>query len=175
MSEPEKTDAKPAAAKKPGMVMLVVVGALAVGGGVGTPLLISKLSGDEAETTAHARVTKIAGIEMPEPGSKTTFIDFEEVVVNLNESRFNRYLKLGFSLQIASTQKSAIETLIKQKQVVLKNWLISHIADKSLEDVGSKIGHNRLRREIHDQFNLVLFDDGVERVQDVLFKEFNIQ
>lgn len=176
MSEPEKKAEEAKPAKKGGLVPLIIVGALAVGGGVGAPIVMGKLAGsDEQEAHPEPQITKISGIEIPEPGRKVSYIDFDEIVVNLNEPRFNRYLKISFSLQVATTQKSAIEKLILAKKVILKNWLIGHLADKSADDVRAKFGHNRLRREIHDAFNMILFDDGIERVQDVLFKELNIQ
>ena len=59
--------------------------------------------------------------------------------------------------------------------VVLKNWLIAHLREKKLEDVRGKLGHNTLRREIHDKFNEMLFTDGIERIQDVLFQDFKVQ
>ena len=120
-------------------------------------------------------VAKFGKIKFAKPSKNSSFIDFEEVIVNLDESRFNRYLKLAFSLQVAANHQSDVESLIEGKKAVLKNWLISHLADKSLDDVKGKFGHSRLRREISDYFNEVLFEDGVERIQDVLFKELNIQ
>ena len=172
MAEQENTEEKKPAGKS-GMIMMVVVGALAVGGGVATPLVLAQLNG--ADPGTKVAVTKTSGIAIPEPTEKTTFIDFDEVTVNLDESRFNRYLALSISLEVAEVQKLAIEKLIDEKKAVLNNWLIIHLADKSLEDVRGKFGHNRLRREIHDFFNMTLFDDGIERIQDVLLKKINIQ
>lgn len=124
---------------------------------------------------ANKVVAKFGKIKFAKPSKNSSFIDFEEVIVNLDESRFNRYLKLAFSLQVAANHQGDVESLIEGKKAVLKNWLISHLADKSLDDVKGKFGHSRLRREISDYFNEVLFEDGVERIQDVLFKELNIQ
>ncbi len=172
MAEQENTDDKKKSGKG-GLIMTVVVGALAVGGGVATPLIFASMSGEK--TGQSSETTAKGGLNIPEATDKTTYIEFDEVVVNLDESRFNRYLKMNFSLQVAESQKVEIEKLITEKKAVLKNWLISHLADKSLEDIRGKFGHNRLRREIHDYFNMVLFEDGVERIQDILFKELNIQ
>ena len=49
------------------------------------------------------------------------------------------------------------------------------MAEKGTEDLRGKFGRNRLRREMHDYFNKVLFEDGIERIQDVLFSEFHVQ
>lgn len=120
-------------------------------------------------------VAKHGKIKFPKPSKIPAFIDFEEIIVNLDESRFNRYLKIVFSMQVAENHRGDIESLIEGKKAILKNWLISHLADKSLDDIKGKFGHSRLRREISDYFNQVLFEDGVERIQDILFKELNVQ
>ena len=64
---------------------------------------------------------------------------------------------------------------VESRIPILRTWLTSHLADKSMEDVRGKAGINRLRREIQDQFNALLFDDGHERVRDVLFEEFHVE
>jgi flagellar basal body-associated protein FliL len=173
MAEPENAPEEKKKSGKSGLMMTVVIGALAVGGGVATPLVFASLKGDDANNSTQS--AKKGGMDIPDATEKTTYIEFDEIVCNLNEARFNRYLKLNFSLQVAETQKVKIEALINEKKAVLKNWMIGHLADKSLEDIQGKFGHNRLRREIHDYFNLVLFDDGIERIQDILFKDLNIQ
>ncbi|MFO0033917.1 MAG: flagellar basal body-associated FliL family protein [Planctomycetota bacterium] len=84
-------------------------------------------------------------------------------------------MKVVFSLQVAENHRGDVESLIEGKKAILKNWLISHLADKSLDDIKGKFGHSRLRREISEYFNQQLFEDGVERIQDILFKELNVQ
>jgi flagellar basal body-associated protein FliL len=69
----------------------------------------------------------------------------------------------------------AVEAAIKKHAPKLRTWLTSHLADKTMEDVRGKVGINRLRREIQDQFNQLMFDDGRERVGDVLFEEFHVE
>ena len=34
---------------------------------------------------------------------------------------------------------------------------------------------NRIRREIRDQFNTILFPDGYDRIEQVLFQQYNVQ
>ena len=98
-----------------------------------------------------------------------------EVTVNLDEARFSRFLRLSFSLQVAKSQKAEIELMVEEKAVVFKNWIQIQLAEKGTEDLKGKFGRNRVRRELQDYFNEVLFEDGVERVQDILFNEFHVQ
>ena len=86
-----------------------------------------------------------------------------------------RFLRLDISLQIDEAQQLKIEEIHEKNKAVLRNWLLSHISDKAMDDIRGAAGQNRLRREIKEQFNAVLFPDGVDRIHDVLFQEFNVQ
>ncbi len=144
----------------------VFVAVISIGGGFATPFLINGFSN---QTSAEKNSPDVADDEPP------TFIEFGEVVVNLNESRLNRYLRLNISLLVDESQKAEIESLIEQKKTILKSWLLSYLADKGMEDIRGATGQNRLRREIQNHFNSVLFADGYQRIRNVLFLEFNIQ
>ncbi len=49
------------------------------------------------------------------------------------------------------------------------------MSDKGLQEVSGAGGVNRLRREIQDQFNALLYQDGSDKIRDVLFEEFVVQ
>ena len=148
------------------LIWLVVV-SVSIGGGFATPLVIAKWNQpvDKADE----------GPDVPDPNEEVDYIDFDEVVVNLGDSRFSRYLKLKFSLEVPKSQKVEIEQLIKAKKAVLMNRIISHISEIKIDDLKGAFGQNRLRREMHDYFNEILFQDGIERIKDILFREFHVQ
>ena len=153
------------------LIVWGVVFVMGAGTGVAVPMFI--LPSDSKEESQA--VVDENRMDIPEPDEELAFVDFDEVVINLNDDRYSRYLTCTFSLQIAASQQEAIQKLVDDKNVVLKNWLIAHLRDKKLEDVRGKLGHNLLRREIHDKFNEMLFTDGIERIQDVLFQDFKVQ
>ena len=62
-----------------------------------------------------------------------------------------------------------------QKKAIMKHWLISHLSDKSLKDVSGAAGVNRLRREVLEHFNDLMYPDGSEKIKDILFEEFVVQ
>ena len=102
---------------------------------------------------------------------------FGDVVVNLNDQRMNRYLRLGISMMVEGTPKDEkeFETTMEKKKSLLTSWLLSYLADMSMEDVRGAAGQNRLRREIQNAFNETLFPDGNDRIHELLFEEFSIQ
>ena len=150
------------------LIWLVVI-LVAIGGGVATPFVIAQLA------TTSAAAPEQEEIAEPEADEEAEFIEFGEVTVNLDEARFSRYLRINFSLQVAKSQKEEIKKLVDDKKIIFENWIQVHLADKTTEDLVGKFGRNRVRREMLDFFNEYLFDDGIERIQDVLFKEFHVQ
>jgi flagellar basal body-associated protein FliL len=122
----------------------------------------------EVETNEEAPASPA---EEPKPAE----IDFGMIVANLDEGRLTRYLQVHIFLQVTEKEKEEISAKVTANEAVLKNWLISYLSDQDLEDIRGAIGQNRLRREIRDQFNTVLFPDGYDRIDQVLFVAFNVQ
>lgn len=161
--------------KSGGLVSKLVIWGLVFVLGVSTGVATAMFVMPPAEEEGKPQIPMIDKMEIPEPDDKLAFLEFDEVVVNLNDVRYSRFVTCNFSVQVADSQKLAIETLLEDQKAVLTNWLIAHLREKKLEEVRGKLGHNRLRREIHDKFNEVLFTDGIERIQDVLFQDFKVQ
>lgn len=177
MAEEEEVQEESAEEEKSGglvskLIVWGVVFMLGIGTGVAVPMFVLPQNDNSANA---ANTDDVQRMDIPEPDDKPAFIDFDEVVVNLNDTRYSRYVTCTFSLQVAASQLEAIQLLVDEQNVVLKNWLIAHLREKKLEDVRGKLGHNTLRREIHDKFNEILFTDGIERIQDVLFQDFKVQ
>ncbi|MGD9857705.1 MAG: flagellar basal body-associated protein FliL, partial [Planctomycetaceae bacterium] len=111
----------------------------------------------------------------PRIPAQLAFVPFGDVTVNLDDGRLSRYLHLSFSLQIEKKDQLEVTKLMEDKKAILRNWLLSYLSDKGMEDIRGAAGQNRIRREIQDQFNTILFPDGYDRIYDVLFEEFNVQ
>lgn len=104
-----------------------------------------------------------------------SFLPFGRIVVNLNDPTLTRYLALEVTIQAEGDDEEDVKSALESRKPILQTWLTSHLADKTLEEVRGKVGVNRLRREIQDNFNALLFTDGRERIQDILFEEFHVQ
>lgn len=157
----------------------------------------SKSEHGAAKTDSHGKRDGHGDAVLP---TGPQFVSFGRIVVNLNEPSLTKYLSLDITLQVDAKDQELVRRMVlppaneapsegKEKDKgpanpkfsvesrlpILRTWLTSHLADKSIEDVRGKVGVNRLRREIQDQFNVLMFDDGRERVRDVLFEEFHIE
>lgn len=166
----KKSDADQEGAQSaPGIVVWLLVALLAAGGGAVVPLALDGFAG-----TPKAAPKPINYGEMP-PATAMTFLHFGEVTANLDEGRMNRYLRLKIALYIRKSDQELIRKAIAEKDLMLRNWLLSHLSDKELDHIRGKAGQNALRREIRDYFNTTLFDDHYDRIYDILFEEFNVQ
>ena len=187
--------------KPPGggsIVPWIAVGVLSAGLGSALPFFLAEqqthAAGDSKENDEHGTTTESGGHGSaakfdPKRANAftmakeedTIFLPFGEpskdqsVVVNLDEGRMSRYLRVAISLQIPKTQEETFKKQIEAKKIVLRNWLLSKISDLDLDDIRGAAGQNRLRREIREQFNAVLCPDGYDQIYDVLFEEFNVQ
>lgn len=163
-----ETTAPPA---KGGKMMLIVLGvcgllALAAGGAVPYFVLHEAASSDAAKDDSHHNTST----------GKQAYVPFgDPVVVNLNEDRLTRYLKIKILLVVDARDEKTVNELVQKKKPALRNWLIANLSDKSLSEVSGAAGLNKLRREIWHQFNSELYPDGAEKVLDIFFEEFVVQ
>jgi flagellar basal body-associated protein FliL len=162
MADAENESQQDQKSTKPGLLGLVIwalVGVISAATGFAAPMLFLSMSKTNAE---------------PVP-TQPVFVQFGETVVNLDEGRLNRYLRVSITLQIDEKDEEECIKQLEKHRTILKSWLLSYLSDKTMDDIRGRTGQNRLRREIQNQFNTLLFSDGYERVKDVLFEEFNIQ
>ena len=159
--------------KKSGVLMALFWGTLGMlfgAGGLLVPLLAPELLSFSSTTEAE-QVQPVEEEELAKPA----FVEFGEIVVNLNSDRLNRYLRLSITLLVKEAEAEEVQGLVEHQKAILKSWLLSYLSDVSMEDIRGRAGQNRLRRDIQDHFNTVLFRDGYDRIRDVLFQEFNVQ
>ncbi len=76
---------------------------------------------------------------------------------------------------VNEAQKHDVTEAVAKKQAFLRSWVISYLADQTMADVTGAAGMNRVRRDIQDRFNAMLYPDGDERIREILLEEFLIQ
>lgn len=155
--------------KGPGAVIWLLVLLIAGAGGFAIPFLLPESAPAEAVEEEDPTAFEMLNAE------DTIAVPFGEITVNLDEGRMNRYLRLKLAVLVPKEEELAVTEAVEAKSAVMKNWLLSHLSDKTLEEIRGKAGLNMLRREIRRQFNDTLFTDRRDRVYDVLFEEFNVQ
>ena len=107
--------------------------------------------------------------------AKSAYIDFGSVVVNLDEGRLSRYLQVHLSLQVTSSHHGQVSKAVLANKVLLQDALLKYLTDKTLEDIRGSSAQDRMRQEIRDRFNTLLFPDGSRQIEQVLFQQFVVQ
>lgn len=108
--------------------------------------------------------------------AKPWVYELEPVVANLDEPGVTRYGRVALTIELSAEMDPEKGTIfLDEKKLVLRDWLTTYIAGLSLERVRGTRNLSRIKKEIRDHFNELLFAESKPFVQTILFKEFAIQ
>ena len=170
--QPEASEAAaPRAGGKRAWIVVVIIALFSAGAGFAVPQFLGSAS--EASDSAEATHGSKKGNKDGESG--IACVPFGDVVANLDDNRMMRYVRAKFSLAVEKRESQSVQHVIEENKTILKNWLIGYLQNKQIEEVRGTEGFNRVRREIQEQFNQMLFAEGDERIKEILFEEFNVQ
>ncbi len=176
------TDKKTTASAKSGVFVWLVLGIVVAAGATGG-FALSQLMGsadtpadpNAAAQTAPAEVYD--PIKAAQPGQKSWIYDkMDPIVANLDEPGVSRFVRVTVMLEM-SNQMDPVNgaVFLDEKKVILQDWMTTYLAGLSLEDVRGSRSLTRIKQEVLEQFNRILFKDGKPFVDRVLFKEFAVQ
>lgn len=158
-----ETATPPPKAAGKGWIIWVLLAVLAAAGGASLPWVFNRRTGETApKKPENAKITQEA-------------ILFGDIVVNLGEDRLNRFLRAKIMVAVEEKDVKEVTEVMTKQKAFLKSWLIGYLSDQSTSEVSRKAGVNRLRREIREQFNAMLYPNGEEPIVDILFDEFVVQ
>ena len=153
------------------LVVLALAGALVVAVALGLAIAFTLTNAPPPTTEAPAGDEGQADASAP-----MQYVSLSSTVVNLAGGRMTRYLQVTVSLEVKKDSAEPVRQLATETQKsVFKNWLITYLSDKRLEEVEGSAAIRRLQREIQDGFNAILAAHGPHRVESVLFEEYNVQ
>ncbi|CRF41006.1 flagellar basal body-associated protein FliL [Helicobacter ailurogastricus] len=90
-------------------------------------------------------------------------------VVNLITQNGRRYLKTSITLELSDAKLLAE---VKNKETAIKDTIIEILSSKSIEEISTLKGKNKLKEEIRSNINSFLIDGFVK---NVFFTEFVVQ
>jgi flagellar basal body-associated protein FliL len=166
-----ETTASPPKKGIKGLLLAGVVGLASAAAGFAVPQLLGGGAHNPAESDPHEATPS----KKESAHAGVAYVPFGEVVANLDDNRMMRYVRAKFSLSVDKKDWEAVQHIVEENKTVLKNWLIGYLQNKQIEEVRGTEGFNRIRREIQDRFNEMLFPDSEGKIREVLFDEFNIQ
>ncbi len=103
------------------------------------------------------------------------YIDFEPIVVNLDEARLARYIRTAITLAVVQADHKEADRVIQRSMPEVRSWLTIKLAGCSLENVRGEKNLTRLCREIADALNARLWPNERPLIHHVLLKEVAVQ
>lgn len=102
--------------------------------------------------------------------------EFEPVLANLDEPGVTRYVRVTITLEMSSKlDEIKGREFLGMKKMLVRDWLTTYLAGLSLEDVRGSRNLNRIKKDVLDECNKLLFPKGQPFVERIFFKEFAVQ
>ncbi len=99
----------------------------------------------------------------------TIIVPMETVVVNLGGISSNRYLRIQTSLEVGNEDD---QKMISEKEVILRDKMISFFSSKTMRDIETEGGLFKLRLELKDVLNRLV---GAGVIKQIYFSDFIVQ
>lgn len=180
--QPTAEKSAPSSSSSMGWMVWAILAGVCIAGATGGFALSQLIGGSTpapaaAETAAPAKPAADTLKDLQAQSGDNWFYDnIEPVLANLDEPGVARYVRATISLEI-SGQLDPVKgkEFLDQRQMLLRDWLTTYFSGLSLEDVRGSRNLNRIKRDVLDQFNAMLFPNSKPYVTQVLFKEFAVQ
>lgn len=159
----------------------LILGAVVVAGSTGGFALSQLIGGQEpiaaqSEDTPALADNDINAILAKENGQDTWIEELEPVLANLDEPGVTRYVRVTVTLEMSSElDEIKGKQFLENKKMLLRDWMTTYFAGLTLEDVRGTRNLGRIKREVVNHFNEILFPNNRPFVNRVLFKEFAVQ
>jgi len=184
MAEEETTEEESAPKKKKSgnLLMIIIIVVLILIIIIGAVVAVLLMNGDEESTETAAPQAKEKTISKPAKRSSAdsysdnrkldeigTLYPLDTFTVNLKSDSGRRYLKVTMSLELEGEELSME---LDAKSPVLRDRIIRILSSKTLEEISSKKGKQKVSEQIMDTLNSMLSDG---RIRGIYFTEFVIQ
>ncbi|MFP4487372.1 MAG: flagellar basal body-associated protein FliL [Campylobacterales bacterium] len=164
--------------KKKNLLLFIVIGVLVlllIGGGL---LAFFLLSGDDPQANQmppQQQQQEAGGGEGGGGGTSSNLLTvgpmypLDQFIVNLMTQGGKRYLKVTITLELSD---NAMVSEIEKKHAVLRDILIGAMSSKTVEEISTSRGKNKLKEELIARVNEVLTDGYIK---NMFFTDFVIQ
>ncbi len=182
MAEEESTEQEAAPAKKSNMLMIIIIVMLIIIILIGAIVAILFMGGDdESEQVSNKQTIERAEPRKARSSSGSTYessrklsdigilYPLDTFTVNLKSDAGRRYLKVTMSLELEGEELS-LE--LDAKSPVIRDRVIRILTSKSLEEISSKQGKQKVSMQVMDTLNSMISDG---EIRGIYFTEFVIQ
>ena len=182
MAEEESTEEEQPKEKKSNMLMIIIIVVLILIILIGATVGILLMGGDdEAEVSSQAPTKERTVSKSKRSSSSSNYDDSRQLsdigilypldtfTVNLKSDAGRRYLKVTMSLELEGEELS-LE--LDAKSPVIRDRVIRILTSKTLEEISSKKGKQKVSTQVMDTLNAMISDGTI---RGIYFTEFVIQ
>jgi len=167
--------------KKSNMLMIIIIVVLILIILIGATVGILLMGGDDEAEISSAPPAKEKSVSKSKRSSSSNYDDSRQLsdigilypldtfTVNLKSDAGRRYLKVTMSLELEGEELS-LE--LDAKSAVLRDRIIRILTSKTLEEISSKKGKQKVSTQIMDTLNAMISDGTIK---GIYFTEFVIQ
>lgn len=182
MAEEESTEEEQPKEKKSNMLMIIIIAVLILIILVGATVGILLMGGDDETEVSSPPPSQERTVSKSKKRSSSSNYDdsrqlsdigilypLDTFTVNLKSDAGRRYLKVTMSLELEGDELS-LE--LDAKSPVLRDRVIRILTSKTLEEISSKKGKQKVSTQIMDTLNAMISDGTI---RGIYFTEFVIQ
>jgi len=181
-TEQETKGSKTAEQKGGGLFYWGLLVAVIIAGGTGGFALSQLIGGQDPKSMispeqAQSKQEAAEALLAADAGQAGwTYDKLEPVLANLDEPGVTRYVRVTVTLEMSpDIDRIKGEQFLADRQLVLRDWMTTYFAGLSLEDCRGTRNLARIKKEVLESFNKILFPGSRPFVENVLFKEFAVQ
>lgn len=166
--------------KKSGsMLIWIIAGLMAVIGGGGGFFVATIIASQGQDEQVQEQIEKPLSPEeemgqlLSDVSGEVFDYPLDAVVACLDEPSLSRYVRATIILRMEEGfDPVAGEAFLESKKYLLNDWLTTYLAGLSLVQVQGSRNLERVKMEIYEEFNQILFPNKKPLVKKILFKEF---
>ncbi|PAF47071.1 flagellar basal body-associated protein FliL [Helicobacter sp. 12S02634-8] len=178
--EKENTQEKEVTKRKNKILLFVIIGVVVLLIIVAVVVAVSLLGGDKDDPEQAAPIAQAQNApkraNTTSTSRQTDYMNIgplyeikEPFIVNLITQSGRRYLKASISLELSNPK---LENEINAKATVIRDTIIEILSSKSIEEIATTKGKEKLKDEIASRLNDFLIDGYIK---NVFFTDFVIQ
>ena len=105
------------------------------------------------------------------------YIEFEPIIANLDDEQMLRYIRAKIILAVSKEDEAEATKMLdgRNKKIEVRGWVTSYLAGQTIESIKGQENHNRIRREIRENINQLLWPRRKPVIDHITFDEFTVQ
>jgi len=169
-TEQDSTENTGSEKKSSNLVLIIIAVVLVLVLAIVGVVVVMLSGGDEgSQNTGGAQTMKDKPVKMMDAMEVGPMFPLETFTVNLLSDSGRRYLKVQMNLELDGEELAAE---LESKTAVVRDVCIRLLSSKTLEEISTAKGKEKLKEQIVNQLNLRLRDGNVRHVY---FTEFVVQ